>query len=157
MTEPEDERAAVAGGRLPASRTDRERVIELLKVAFIQDRLTQGELDTRVGLALASRTWTAQDPDVYRGPFNHRTGHPVLVIGAVWDPATAYSNAVKVAQMLPGSRLIASNNWGHTSLGTGACVDNDTFAYLINPTAPAPKITLCTGDVQPFASSSSAR
>jgi Domain of unknown function (DUF1707) len=39
-----------------ASRVDRERVIELLKVAFVQDRLTQDELDTRVGLALASRT-----------------------------------------------------------------------------------------------------
>jgi hypothetical protein len=31
-------------------------VIELLKVAFVQDRLTQDELDSRVGLALASRT-----------------------------------------------------------------------------------------------------
>jgi DUF1707 SHOCT-like domain len=59
MTEPEEERAAAAGGRgrLRASRTDRERVIELLKVAFVQDRLTQDELDTRVGLALASRTY----------------------------------------------------------------------------------------------------
>jgi hypothetical protein len=59
MTEPADERAAAAGGRgrLRASRTDRERVIELLKVAFVQDRLTQDELDTRVGLALASRTY----------------------------------------------------------------------------------------------------
>jgi hypothetical protein len=59
MTEPADERAADAGGRgrLRASRTDRERVIELLKVAFVQDRLTQDELDTRVGLALASRTY----------------------------------------------------------------------------------------------------
>jgi len=58
MTDPADERAASAGGRdrLRASRTDRERVIELLKIAFVQDRLTQDELDTRVGLALASRT-----------------------------------------------------------------------------------------------------
>jgi len=32
-------------------------VIELLKVAFVQDRLTHGELDTRIGLALASRTY----------------------------------------------------------------------------------------------------
>jgi hypothetical protein len=32
-------------------------VIELLKVAFIQDRLTHDELDTRVGLALSSRTY----------------------------------------------------------------------------------------------------
>ena len=57
MTEPGDERAAVAGGLLRASGTDRERVIELLKVAFVQDRLTQDELDARVGLALASRTY----------------------------------------------------------------------------------------------------
>lgn len=58
MTEPGDDRTAAAGGRLRASRTDRERVIELLKVAFVQDRLTQDELDTRVGLALASRTYS---------------------------------------------------------------------------------------------------
>jgi hypothetical protein len=59
MTEPGDHGTAAAGGRgrLRASRTDRERVIELLKVAFVQDRLTQDELDTRVGLALASRTY----------------------------------------------------------------------------------------------------
>jgi Domain of unknown function (DUF1707) len=59
MTEPGDQRTAAAGGRgrLRASRTDRERVIELLKVAFVQDRLTQDELDTRIGLALASRTY----------------------------------------------------------------------------------------------------
>src|SRR5579862_7825337 len=57
MTEPgEDTTAAGGRGRMRASRTDRERVIELLKVAFVQDRLTQDELDTRVGQALASRT-----------------------------------------------------------------------------------------------------
>ena len=44
-------------GRLRVSRADRERVIELLKVAFAHDRLTRDELDTRVGLALASRTY----------------------------------------------------------------------------------------------------
>lgn len=59
IAEPGGERAAAAGGRghLRVSRTDRERVIELLKDAFVQDRLTQEELDTRVGLALASRTY----------------------------------------------------------------------------------------------------
>ena len=31
-------------------------MIELLKAAFVQDRITHDELDTRVGLALASRT-----------------------------------------------------------------------------------------------------
>jgi hypothetical protein len=59
MTDPGGDWAAPAGGhgRLRASRADRERVIELLKVAFVQDRLTQDELDTRVGLALVSRTY----------------------------------------------------------------------------------------------------
>jgi len=58
MTDPGEERAAAVGGRrLRASRADRERVIELLKVAFVQGRLTKDELDTRVGLALASRTY----------------------------------------------------------------------------------------------------
>ena len=59
MTDRGEERAAAAGGRgrLRASGADREQAIELLKVAFVQGRLTQDELDTRVGQALASRTY----------------------------------------------------------------------------------------------------
>jgi hypothetical protein len=59
VTEAGDERpaAAVGRGRLRASRADRERVIELLKAGFVQERLTKEELDSRVGLALASRTY----------------------------------------------------------------------------------------------------
>jgi hypothetical protein len=57
MTEPGAQRTEAAGGcgHLRVSRADRERVIELLKDAFVQERLSQEELDTRVGLALASR------------------------------------------------------------------------------------------------------
>jgi pimeloyl-ACP methyl ester carboxylesterase len=102
----------------------------------------------------AHNTWTARDPDVYRGPFDRRTAAPVLVVGSVWDPATSYDNAVKVARLLPNSRLVSSDNWGHTALLTSACVDNTIWDYLINPQAPAPKITYCRGDVQPFTPSS---
>jgi Domain of unknown function (DUF1707) len=42
---------------LRASRADRERVIDLLKAAFVQDRLTRDEFDVRVGQALASHTY----------------------------------------------------------------------------------------------------
>jgi hypothetical protein len=35
---------------------DRERVIDLLKAAFVQGRLTRDEFDARVGLVLAART-----------------------------------------------------------------------------------------------------
>jgi len=52
---PEPEAQAAAAG-LRASRADRERVIELLKTAFVQDRLARDEFDARVGQALASRT-----------------------------------------------------------------------------------------------------
>jgi hypothetical protein len=43
-------------GRLRASHADREQVVDVLKAAFVQGRLTQDELDTRVGQALAART-----------------------------------------------------------------------------------------------------
>ena len=47
--------AAAAGPR--ASRADRERVIDLLKAAFVQDRLARDEFDARVGQALTSGTY----------------------------------------------------------------------------------------------------
>jgi hypothetical protein len=59
MAEPGGHKVAAAGGRsqLRASDADREQVIEVLKVAFVQGRLTQEQLDTRVALALGSRTY----------------------------------------------------------------------------------------------------
>jgi hypothetical protein len=44
-------------GRLRASHTDREQVIDALKAAFVQGRLDEDELDARVGQAFASRTY----------------------------------------------------------------------------------------------------
>jgi hypothetical protein len=47
--------AAAAG--LRASCADRERVIDLLKAAFVQGRLDKDEFDARIGRAVASRTY----------------------------------------------------------------------------------------------------
>ena len=44
-------------GGLRASRADRERVIDLLKAAFVQGRLDKDEFDARIGQAIASRTY----------------------------------------------------------------------------------------------------
>jgi hypothetical protein len=49
--------AEAGGDRLRAGRTDREQVIETLKDAFVQGRLTKDELDARAGRALAARTY----------------------------------------------------------------------------------------------------
>jgi hypothetical protein len=45
------------GGDLRASHTDRERVIGILKAAFVQGRLAKDEFDLRVGHALAARSY----------------------------------------------------------------------------------------------------
>ena len=48
----------VAGGNpLPVTYADRERVIRTLKAALAQGRLTEDELDARVGQVYASRTY----------------------------------------------------------------------------------------------------
>ena len=62
---------AAGRGRLRASDDDRERVIEALKVAFVEGRLTRGELDLRAGQAYCSRTYaelTAATADIRPGP-----------------------------------------------------------------------------------------
>ena len=60
MAGPGDEIAAAEGqGRseFRASYADRERVIEVLKAAFVQGRLAKDEFDLRVGRAFAARTY----------------------------------------------------------------------------------------------------
>ena len=57
---PGDEAASAEGrsrGDLRASHADREQVIGTLKAAFVEGRLTEDELDARVGQVYASRTY----------------------------------------------------------------------------------------------------
>jgi len=56
ITGPEDGAAAVRG-RLRASHTDREHVIDTLKTAFTDGRLDKDELDDRVAQTFAARTY----------------------------------------------------------------------------------------------------
>ncbi len=53
------------------SRADRERTVDVLKAAFVYERLTEDELDDRVGRALAARTYSDLDAltaDIPAGP-----------------------------------------------------------------------------------------
>ena len=59
MAGPGDEIAAAEGqgrGELRATHADRERVIEVLKAAFVHGRIDKDEFDLRVGQAFAART-----------------------------------------------------------------------------------------------------
>jgi Domain of unknown function (DUF1707) len=55
----EDNMAAATArrGSLRASHADRDQVLDVLKGAFVQGRLTKDEFDTRVGQTLASQTY----------------------------------------------------------------------------------------------------
>jgi hypothetical protein len=48
---------AMSRGRLRASDADREHMIDTLKAAFVQGRLTKDELEMRAGQAFTSRTY----------------------------------------------------------------------------------------------------
>ena len=62
---------AAGRGRIRASHADRERVVDVLKSAFVQGRLTKDEFDTRIGQTFASRTYAqlaAVTADIPAGP-----------------------------------------------------------------------------------------
>jgi DUF1707 SHOCT-like domain len=49
--------ATTRRGSLRASHADRDHMLEVLKIAFVQGRLTKDEFDMRVGQTLAARTY----------------------------------------------------------------------------------------------------
>ena len=95
-------------GRLRASHADREQVVDVLKAAFVQDRLTKDEFDDRVGQALASRTYadlTALTADL--------PAEPATAESATAEPATAApprhpaASRPRNATVRKGARVIA--------------------------------------------------
>lgn len=93
MAGPGDEIASGAGGRshLRASHVDREQVIDMLKAAFVQGRLTKAELDRRVGQVLASLTYAdlaALTADIPAGPAGAQPLEPARESDKVPAPKT---------------------------------------------------------------------
>ena len=93
--------------------------------------------------------WPTADEDRYTGPFTKNTANPVLVVGTKYDPATRYEGALTLDALLPNSRLLTVNGWGHTSLFLSQCADAIASTYLLTGTAPAS--SECDQDFTPFA------
>lgn len=95
-----DPGAQAAAAGLRASRADRERVIGLLKAAFVEGRLAQDEFDTRVGQALASRTYAelaAVTADI-----------PAELIGALpYRPAARARGRIPMNTAITGGACVA--------------------------------------------------
>ena len=94
--------------------------------------------------------WPGQDADRYDGPWTRRTSNPVLVVGTRFDPATRYQGAVILDNLLPRSRLLTLDGWGHTTLFSSACIDAHVSGYLLTARVP-PRGTVCQPDTVPFA------
>ena len=94
--------------------------------------------------------WPGHDADRYTGPWTRRTSNPVLVVGSRFDPITRYQGAVTLARLLPRSRLLTLDGWGHVSLIRSACIERHLNRYLLTTQVP-PHGTVCRPDVVPFA------
>src|SRR5512146_2999562 len=77
---PGDDKAATGNhGHMRLSAADRERVIDVLKAAFVEERLTKDELDVRVGQAYSSQTYAelaAVTADLPAGSAGTPAGQP---------------------------------------------------------------------------------
>jgi pimeloyl-ACP methyl ester carboxylesterase len=94
--------------------------------------------------------WPGVDTDRYTGPFTATTANPILLVNPTYDPATPYTGAQAVARLLPRSRLLKVEGWGHTAFLAGStCADRAVSRYLLQIVLPAPG-TVCAVDHVPF-------
>ena len=82
-------------------------------------------------------TWPVRSAHRYRGPWDHRTANPVLVIGNTFDPATPLRGAVAMSQQLGRARLLTMDGYGHTALlNPSACVNRYEARYFVSGVLP---------------------
>lgn len=93
-------------------------------------------------------TWPGRAADRHTGPWTARTANPVLIVNPRFDPATNYSAAVKLDNLLPNSTLLTLDGYGHTST-LSSCIDAAVTTYLVSVATP-PAGTVCQQDVGPF-------
>jgi hypothetical protein len=130
---------AAARGYLRASHADREHVINVLKAAFVQGRLTKDELHARVDQTFASRTYaelatvTADlpaglaRPEPVRGPARGGGERPVARPGPVIRVATGlYAGVWALALLAPWPRGVDGD-----STAAAGLVVTATLVYLL--------------------------
>lgn len=94
--------------------------------------------------------WKTRGQDVYRGPWNHKTKSPILLINQTHEPNTAYRNAVRAQKFLGNARLLTLDGYGHLPFqDPSACVEEAQTAYLVHLVLP-PKGSICHADRRPF-------
>jgi pimeloyl-ACP methyl ester carboxylesterase len=100
-------------------------------------------------LSSVCTAWPGSMAGRYTGPFDSTTSNPVLVVSTLYDPATRYEGALTVADLLPNSRLLTVNGWGHCTPFLSQCADGLVSDYLVDGVLP-PDGTVCNQDWVPF-------
>jgi pimeloyl-ACP methyl ester carboxylesterase len=106
-----------------------------------------GTMWTYAGQQCAS--WPRRDADRYSGPWNRETAMPALIVSSRHDPATPYGNAVALELIMPGSRLLTHDGWGHETILVSSCVDRAVERYLTAGELPG-RGAVCQPDARPF-------
>jgi len=132
MAGPQDP-AAAGRGRLRVGHADREQVIDTLKDAFTQGRLTRDELDARTSQALAARTYAELDAVTADIPGAPRLdGPPASPVparaGVAGPPALARRWPLARAAVKSGGFLVIAAAVAHS----GNIIDNSV------PNGPGP-------------------
>ncbi|KAH9483232.1 hypothetical protein JR316_0005336 [Psilocybe cubensis] len=94
--------------------------------------------------------WPKFPTTQFRGPFEGKTSHPILMIGNTADPVTPLSSARKMAQGFEGSVVLQQNSLGHCSLAAPSpCTYRHVRNYFVDGILP-PEGTVCEPDVELF-------
>jgi Domain of unknown function (DUF1707) len=103
--------AAPGRGLMRASDTDREQVIGVLKVAFVQGRLTKDELDLRVGQAYTARTYADLAAVTADLPAGQTEAQPVRKAAGArgWPPMN--SSAKTAAGVITAATMVTVTLW----------------------------------------------
>jgi len=104
-------------------------------------------------LHAACSGWKVKGKERFRGTFNHKTSHPLLLIGNTADPVTPLWSAHKMSKGFEGSVVLTQNSSGHCSIsGTSLCTHKAIRAYFQNGTLPE-EGTVCETESKIFGSS----
>ncbi len=146
MTEPQAQMTAamMAYGQLRTSYADREQVVDALKTAFVQGRLTRDELDALTGRALTARTYADLVPLI-----------PVVPVTPVTAAALPARRAAAPSPPKAGRRFLSPE--ARSSACAVAVVAASWLATVITDNAAvfliAVVVTVCAFLTSPIANS----
>lgn len=97
----------------------------------------------------ACAAWQATPSERYTGPWSVRTDTPILILTNRFDPSTPATNAHHLHRLLPNSRLLVNEGWGHVTTQQSTCMTDAASAYLATGALPGPGSS-CRPDWTPF-------